>query len=225
MAAVAVALGVGAWWMLGSSSNGESAAQPSAASGAAASQAAMAEVNGSVPAGDDASAVDTDTAALNQAMSGQPDGQQQLNRVLNFVKFQRDFERWQTLQGEGDPSVRQALGQKLLSQLPEHIAKASLTLPEGEFMCGMIYSDQESNEATRDAKISECQEKLRSVAPKTDSPQAMKQVDCESDYRAREAALVAAFQALPSAQRDPARLQGDLDKAHREVYNDPQCRP
>jgi len=165
-----------------------------------------------------------DTAALGQAMGNQADGQAQLNRVITFLRFQREFEKWQGMQGEGDLAVRTSLGQKLLEHLPEHIANSSMTLPEGEFVCGMILTDIESNEALRESSIQSCQAKLKAVAPKMDTAQEMKRIDCESDYRSREATLVAAFQALPSSQRDPAKLQTDLDKAKRDVFDAPNCK-
>lgn len=223
VALIALAVAVGAWWLWGGASS-EAPATEAASAASVPVNPPDTETTSMQPvqAPDE---VDADTAALSQAMSGAPDGQQQLQRVTAFIKFQKEFERWQSMQGEGDAGVRNALGQKLLTQLPSHVANNSMTLPEGEFICGMVFSDMESDEAVRDQKIRVCQDNLKAVAPRSDSAQAIKQVDCEADYRSRETTLVAAFQALPSSQRDPARLQADLDKAKQDVYNDPKCKP
>lgn len=225
VAVIALVGAVGAWWLWGGASS--DATTPEVASAASVPAAAM-QTDMATPSTQTAESEvesDTDTSALSQVMSDAPDGQQQLQRVTTFIKFQKEFERWQNMQGEGDSEVRNALGQKLLTQLPTHVANNSMTLPEGEFMCGMVFSDMETDEALRDQKIQACQQQLKSVAPRTDTAQAIKQIDCEADYRSRETTLVAAFQALPSSQRDPARLQSDLDKAKQDVYNDPKCRP
>jgi hypothetical protein len=224
VALIALGGAAAAWWWWGSSSPAvapvadvASAASAPGMSGDAMSPGAVDQV----PEQDEVG----DTTALSQAMSGAPDGQQQLQRVTSFIKFQKEFERWQGLQGEGDPAVRNELGQKLLTQLPLHVSHNSLTLPEGEFMCGMVLTDMETDESVRDQKIQACQASIQAMAPKSDTAQAIKQLDCESDYRSRETTLVAAFQALPSSQRDPSRLQADLDKAKQDIYNDPKCKP
>lgn len=165
----------------------------------------------------------TDTAALSAAMGTQPDGEKQLNRVLVYLKFQREFERWQGMQGEAPDADLSALGTRLLNELPEHVANRSMTQPEGDFMCGMVLSAIEPNPAMLETRIAACQAAVKATAPPLDTQAAMNRVDCESDYRAREAALVSAFQSLPSARRDPAKLQADLDAAHTAVYREARC--
>ncbi len=216
-----VLVGVVVWW----SSPSDSTQTPAPEAAASALQtenlasAPMAVVDEEAPASEMG-----DTAALGQAMGAQTDGQAQLNRVISFLRFQREFEKWQAMQGDGDLAVRTSLGQKLLARLPEHIANSSMTLPEGDIVCGMILTDIESNEALRDSSIQSCQAKLKTVAPKMDTLQEVKKNDCEADYRSREATLVAAFQSLPATQRDPAKLQTDLDKARRDVFDSPDCK-
>lgn len=192
-------------------------AQPTALSGAPSDGAA----GNATPLQIDASA---DTAALNSAMSNQPDGEKQLNRVLSYLKFQREFERWQGMQGEAPDADIAALGTRLLNDLPQHVANSSMTQPEGDFMCGMILSSIEDNPAMQESRIASCQAAVKAVAPAVDTQEAMNRVDCEADYRSREATLVAAFQALPSARRDPAKLQADLDQAYTAVYREPRCK-
>jgi hypothetical protein len=165
-----------------------------------------------------------DTAALNTVMSAQQDGEKQLDRVLSYLKFQREFERWQGMQGEASEADLAALGTRLLNDLPQYVASRSMTQPEGDFMCGMILSSIEANPAMQETRIASCQAAVKAVAPAVDTQEAMNRVDCEADYRARESTLVAAFQALPSARRDPAKLQADLDQAHEAVYREPRCK-
>ncbi len=219
---VLVLIGGVVWWS--SQSDAPKPLAPDAAASAAQTHN-WASVPVAVAAEEAPASEMVDTAALGQAMGKQADGQAQLNRVISFLRFQREFEKWQGMQGDGDLAVRTSLGQKLLAHLPEHIANSSMTLPEGEFVCGMILSDIESNEALRESSIQSCQAKLKAVAPKMDTAQEMKKIECESDYRSREATLVAAFQALPSTQRDPAKLQADLDKAKHDVFDAPNCKP
>jgi len=165
-----------------------------------------------------------DTVALNTAMATQPDGEKQLNRVLSYLKYQREFERWQGMQDEVPEADLAALGVRLLNDLPQYVADRSMTQPEGDFMCGMILSRIETNPAMQETRITSCQASVKAVAPAVDTQEAMNRVDCEADYRARESTLVAAFQALPSARRDPAKLQADLDQAYEAVYREPRCK-
>lgn len=224
MVAVAVlaVAGAGAWWWM----SGDTQTPPVEAA-ASAPVVASAPVLGQAPvepapAGDaDMSA--EDQAAIGQAMSKQPDGQQQLQRVTTYLKFQRDFERWQGMMDATDAAPRHALARHLMDVLPDRVSQAEVTLPEANLICAMLLNDLEPDEATRNTKVEACTRKLESVSPRTDTEQGMRTAQCQTEYRRREAALVSEFQARPAAQRDPRQLEADLDKAKRAVYDSPTC--
>lgn len=223
LGALLIAGGVGAWWWMSGNDQPEttSAAEPATAASAAptpsVADAALALGQG------DADFAPENLASLNQAMGAQPNGQQELQRVTTFLKFQRGFERWQEMMEDADPSVRHALANSLMAALPERVKGAEITLPEGTLMCAMLLNDLEPDEAARERRLAECNKGMEAVAPRVDTEQGMREAQCQTEYRRREAALVAEFQARPAAQRDPARLEADLDKTRKDVYDSPTC--
>ena len=64
----------------------------------------------------------------------------------------------------------------------------------------------------RKQKAEDLTDKLKDVAPKAEVDTAL------PEYKRREAAIVAAYQALPESKRDPAQLSKDLDAARIAVY-------
>ncbi|MFT3857060.1 MAG: hypothetical protein QM742_06020 [Aquabacterium sp.] len=101
---------------------------------------------------------------------------------------------------------------KLLEQVPERLAQAEVTYGEAVLLQTALLADIEPNEALRQHLLEQWQAKLNAAAP----PAAVDTLFPE--YKRREAAIVAAYQALPESRRDPAQLSKDLDAARIAVY-------
>jgi len=221
LGALLVAGGLGAWWW----SSGSGEAPPASADAASVPMVASAPAATVTPApvaGDDDFAPEN-LGALNQVMSKQPEGEKELQRVTSFLKFQRGFERWQEMQDQADAGPRHELARSLMASLPDRVRSAEITLPEAALMCGMMLNDLEPNEQLREQKMAECHRGLEAVSPRVDTEQGMRAAQCQTEYRRREAALVAEFQARPATQRDAARLEADLQKARKDVFDSPTC--
>jgi hypothetical protein len=221
---LAMVLGGGAavWWWMDRSEPSVSSVAESASAPAVnvAPQMVPAEA---MPAQVQADMSTTEAATLNQALGSKEQGQQELQRVTSFLNFQRGFEKWQAMQEATDPGPRHALAQQLVDGLPQRVQLVEITLPEAEFMCGMLLTDLEPDEVARNQRWEGCKQKIAAVAPRTDTEQTMRAAQCQTEYRRREAALVAEFQAKPAAQRDPRQLEVELNKAKRAVYDSPTC--
>jgi hypothetical protein len=221
---LAMVLGGGAavwWWMGRSDPSGADMAVPASAPVASAAQQ-MAQTE-PMPAQAQSEMSPTEAATLNQALGSKEQGQQELQRVTSFLNFQRNFEKWQEMQEATDPAPRHALARQLMDGLPQRVQQAEIIQPEAEFMCAMLLTDLEPDEAARNQKLEGCKEKIAAVAPRADTEQAMRAAQCQTEYRRREAALVAEFQAKPAAQRDPHQLEVELNKAKRAVFDSPTC--
>jgi hypothetical protein len=59
---------------------------------------------------------------------------------------------------------------------------------------------------------------LHQAAPQIDPTQQARNEALEREYKRREAAIVADYQARPEAQRDQAKLEKDLESARRAVW-------
>jgi hypothetical protein len=151
-------------------------------------------------------------AALKDAMKQTPNPRSELERVVKYLRFQKAFEQWQSLQEGADLLTRRKLAEKLLEQIPERLAQSEVTYGEAMLLQASLLADIEPNEGLRQQRIEQAQAALKSSVPAAE-PSVL-----DPEYKRREAAIVAAYQALPESRRDPSQLTKDLDAARVAVY-------
>lgn len=159
-----------------------------------------------------------DWAALQEAMKQSPNPKAETERVVKYLRFQRGFEQWQRLKDSPEVARRQELAKHLLEQLPERMRQGETTLGEALLLSTALWEDLEPSEAIRKQRIEEAKTILANSAPKPDPAQQAREDARLAEYKRREAAIVADWQAKPVAQRDQAKLEEALEAARRAVY-------
>lgn len=159
-----------------------------------------------------------DWAALKEAMSKTANPRSELERVVKYLRFQKGFEQWQSLQDSPDAGKRHQLAQRLLEQIPERVKQAEVTMGEAQMLEAALWADLEPNEELRKQKIEQAQSALNGAAPQPDAEQQARDAALQKEYKRREAAILADFQARPENQRDQAKLEQALDAARVAVY-------
>lgn len=222
------AVGVGAWWVqthgLSQTEDGPVADKPAASAVAAAPKVApKPEMALLVPPtiledGRPSDFTAEDWVALKEAMSKTANPRSELERVVKYLRFQKGFEQWQSLQDSPDVGMRHKLAQRLLEQIPERMKQAELTMGEALMLEAALWGDLEPNEELRKQKIEQAQARLNAVAPQPEAAQQARDAALQKEYKRREAAILADFQSKPEGQRDQARLEQALDAARTAVY-------
>lgn len=159
-----------------------------------------------------------DWAALKEAMSKTPNPRSEMERVVKYLRFQKGFEQWQSLQDSPDVAIRHQLAQRLLEQIPDRLKQAELTMGEAIMLGSALWADLEPNEDARKSKLEQFQASLSTAAPQPDAGQQARDVALQKEYKRREAAILAEYQSRPEAQRDQARLEQALEAARVAVY-------
>lgn len=159
-----------------------------------------------------------DWAALKEAMSKTPNPRSELERVVKYLRFQKGFEQWQSLQDSPDVSTRHQLARRLLEQIPERLKQAELTMGEALMLEAALWADLEPNEELRKQKLEQAQTALYAASPQPDAEQQSRDAGLLKEYKRREAAILAEFQARPEGQRDQVKLEQALDAARVSVY-------
>jgi len=159
-----------------------------------------------------------DWAALKAAMSGQPNGQAEMDRVVAYLRFQRHFEQWQALADSRDVAKRHQLAEGLLSQVPDRMSKGEVTAGEALLLSTALLTDLQPDEKLREQRLADMRARLEAVAPQADAEQAAREADAQTEFKRRQSAIVAAWQAKPEGSRDQAALERDLEAARRAVY-------
>ncbi len=223
-----LAVGVGVWWWQANQDAQEATEAAASAGSAPVSVAAQVPVLASTPGNVSEPSVladgrppdftPEDWAALTAAMSNQPNAKAEMERVVTYLRFQRSFEQWQALADSRDVAKRHRLAESLLTQLPDRLAKAEVTMGEALLLSTALVTDLESNERLREQRLALMRGTLERSVPKPDQEQAARDADLMAEFRRRESAIVAAYQALPEAKRDQTALARDLDAARQAVY-------
>lgn len=159
-----------------------------------------------------------DWAALKGAMAKTGNPESELKRVVAYLRFQRNFEQWQSLRESSDLARRQQLAASLVDQLPERLRQGEVTMGEALMLASALWSDLEPNEDKRKVRLDEVQAVLANAAPQPDAAQQARDAAQQAEYKRREAAIVLEYQSRPESQRDQAWLEGQLDTARRAVY-------
>lgn len=156
--------------------------------------------------------------ALKSAVATAPNPPAEMERIIKYLRFQRGFEQWQALKGSPDVAHRQELAKRLLEQVPERLRQGEASMGEALMLAAALWEDLEPNEQLRKQRIEEAKAMLANAAPKPDPVEAAKDAARQAEYKRREAAIVADWQARPAAQRDQAKLEEALEAARQAVY-------
>jgi len=159
-----------------------------------------------------------DWAALKDALSKTANPRAELERIVKYLRFQKGFEQWQSLQNGPDVAKRHQLAERLLDQVPERMQQGEMTYGEAQMLESALLADIEPNEDVRKQRLDRAQSLLKGSVPQAEAEQAMRDASLLAEYKRREAAIVAAFQAQPEDKRDQIQLGKDLDAARVSVY-------
>lgn len=224
--AVVLGCATAGWWWMSSGKSADPVAASADAGATSSTSGPVVNLNVQPAEGADGRPTDftpEEWSSLKQAVGNKPDGAKELKRISAFLRYQRGFEQWQTLQDSPNTAQRHALAQQLLDQLPDRIANMEMTMGESLLICSVLLTDLEPDENLRTQKMEGCKTKLEQLAPKLDSDQALRDAECRTEFLRRQAAIVAEYQTQPEAQRNQAKFEQDIEGARRAVYDSPTC--
>ncbi|MDI1258872.1 hypothetical protein [Aquabacterium sp.] len=213
-------VGTGVWWFAGHSGPDATTQVSSAAS------EPMAATSSTVAPTTPALAVSTDPtilsdgrpsdftpgvwSALDKAMKSKPQLKPEVDKVLSYMRFQRSFEQWQSLEDARDAQQRHQLAQSLLNQMPDRLAKGEFSLSEALMMTTVLLSDLEPDEKKREQQVEEWGKKMAFAAPQpTDDAQVQAEQKKVEDLRILPGLLT------EGPNPDPAKVQQALEERSR----------
>jgi hypothetical protein len=160
-----------------------------------------------------------DWAALNAALAkiGAPKGE--ADRIVGYLRYQHNFETWQTLDETKDAKRRQRMAQALLAELPERLSTGEFTPIEANLMSAVLFADIEPDETKRAQRMEEQQAKLNAIWSMTEDEQAAAAKTRQTELKRRQATAFGEWQAKTNpADHTPAKLEQSLEEVRR-AYN------
>lgn len=179
--------------------------QPAAEAAAPATSRATAVAAAAAPADDMPPGVKPEVwAKLRAEMARRPDGAQELRRLAAYYRFADGADRFRDARARapGDPQTT-ALARTLDATLDERLRQGEVSAPEARLFKIALLEQLESDPVERQRKLAEWQQQQEASHHAAASSH-------EQEFLQRQAALVAAWQALPPAQRDPKQLHDQL---------------
>lgn len=169
-----VAVGLGVWWWSGQSESTVTTPVTPAASGVEQAQSTapgltapttMASAPTILADGRPSDVAPSVWSALSKAIANKPHLKPEVDKVVSYMRFQKQFEYWQTLEGTRDVQQRRQLGQSLLDEMPGRLSQGEFTMNEAQMMVGALMSDLEPDEKKREQIIEDWNRKLAQAAP------------------------------------------------------------
>lgn len=153
-----------------------------------------------------------DWTALSAALAKQKG---EAERIVSYLRYQHDFEFWQSTIDSKNVEKRHQMAKALLEQLPERVAKGEFTGPEGTLMGTVLLGDLEPDEAKREKRIEEWTQKLSVAAPQPSDEKLLIDRDRITELKRRQANAYAEWQIKPPGDRDQAHLEKAIEEAQR----------
>lgn len=75
--------------------------------------------------------------------------EKELTRMVNFLRFSKQLELWESMPKTEDPAKRQALANELLEDLPNRVRSGELELADAQGKMQALVQDAESNDKDR----------------------------------------------------------------------------
>ena len=157
-------------------------------------------------------------ATLQSATAEAPQPDRELARLVSYLRFQKGFAQWQSLQNSPDIAARHRLAEQLLAQLPERVRQGEMGAGEVTLLQQALLVDLVPDETQRQQRLALVQADVAKAMPPADTTQQALNEARRSEYKRREAAILADYQTRPEAQRNPAQLEAALEEARRAVY-------
>lgn len=163
--------------------------------------------------------------ALKEAIGANPNAASELKRVAEYLRFQRGFELWQSMEEGGNTAERRQLADKLILGLPDRMANSEVTFDEALMVCAALVNSMESDETQRNQKVQQCKTRLEQSAPKMSSNAQEREAACLADWERRKAEITGAYfkQSPDMRAANQKQFEADLEAARVDVYGSAQC--
>lgn len=154
---------------------------------------------------------------LVDSLHSHPQRDQELKRMLGYLRFKRDLDLWASLKDKPNALERAQVGQKILDALPVRFANKEVTHSEALMLQAAIYADMIPDEAQRRPMEDAARQALVRQLEHDSAMQAKLEDEDEqtANFRAREAEIMKRFK---GQLIDQSQMEKELDAARLAAY-------
>lgn len=93
-----------------------------------------------------------------------PNAEQELSRMVHFLRFNKQLERWEGLNAGGDPALRHALASSLVTDLPHRVRQGDLSASDARSLLMRLLADAEPDVASREARMGDTMARIEGAS-------------------------------------------------------------
>jgi len=154
---------------------------------------------------------------LVDSLHSHPQRDQELKRMLGYLRFKRDLDLWTSLKDKPNALERAQVGQKILDALPVRFANQEVTHSEALMLQAAIYADMIPDEAQRRPMEEAARQALVRQLEHDSAMRAKLQDEDEqaANFKVREAEIMKRFK---GQLIDQSQMEKELDAARLAAY-------
>lgn len=154
---------------------------------------------------------------LVDSLHSHPQRDQELRRMVGYLRFKRDLDLWTSLKDKPNALERAQVGQKILDALPVRFANKEVTESEALMLQSAIYADMIPDPAQRAPLEGAARQALMRQLEHDSAMQAKLQAEDEqmANFKAREAVIMKRFK---DQLIDQSQMEKELDAARLAAY-------
>ncbi|TAL00119.1 MAG: hypothetical protein EPO09_00130 [Aquabacterium sp.] len=156
--------------------------------------------------------------ALSKALENDPNKAQERQRLVSYLRFQRAVTQWSEMKDGPNVAGRQALARELVDQLPLHAGNGEVNSGEASLLLRALAGDLEPDPTRQQAWIDTQLKRLQGTQSEAQAKALAEEKRKNDEFAALQADLVAKWQNTPTANRDPATLEAQLQALREKVY-------
>lgn len=134
---------------------------------------------------------------LQSALAGHPDKAKELDRLIDYSRFQKQVALWNELQNGPMNSERATLSEHLLEVLPAHYSRGELMGPQALLMAQALVKDLEPDAHLQSARLAETKSQLAKQAPTIAQEELNAQKTFESFEQQQQQRIVSEHEGTP----------------------------
>lgn len=90
--------------------------------------------------------------------------ERELSRMVHFLRFNKQLERWEGLNSGGDPALRRTLAVALIADLPARVQQGDLTAYDARSLLMRVLADAEPDVGQREARLADTMARIEGAA-------------------------------------------------------------
>lgn len=100
-----------------------------------------------------------------QAVSRQhPNAEQELSRMVHFLRFNKQLERWEGLSAGDDPALKRNLAAALIADLPGRVQQGDVSASAARTLLMRLLPDAEPDAGLREARLGDTMGRIQAAA-------------------------------------------------------------